>query len=250
MSAPKKKLPLIGLTARHQPGEPSFFLQQNYSRAVLKGGGVPLMLPPILSAEEIESLLGTLDALILTGGEDINPLLYGSTPHPKLGAVHTERDRFEIALCRAWLKTGKPLLGICRGLQLLNVAAGGVLIQDIASECPSAMRHTHQGPTTDPVHTVEVKEGSLLGRFLGVQQGDAAPTVIVNSLHHQAVSSIAPGFRVSALAPDGIIEGIEANDGTAVLGVQWHPENLFDAHPEQLRLFASLAGAVGQADCV
>ncbi len=222
--------PLIGLTGRIERQGPSLLsLRQAYSNAVFEAGGMPVVLP-VIEGEDFQEWIACLDGLILTGGEDINPLNYVSPPHPRLGRCDMARDKFEIGLVKAWLETGKPLLGICRGIQTLQVAIGGKLIQDIPSEIPSAWKHSQSAPREEPLHEVFIEEDSLLARLL-----ETSGLLRVNSFHHQSVTEPVEGFRISARAGDGIIEGIEAADGRTVLGVQWHPEEMND--PAQKKMF-------------
>ncbi|HWL52071.1 MAG TPA: gamma-glutamyl-gamma-aminobutyrate hydrolase family protein [Chthoniobacteraceae bacterium] len=222
--------PLIGLTGRRDLNNPHLMLRKAYLEAILRAGGVPVILPWV-PEERIASLCDRLDGLVLTGGEDVNPLLYGQEPDPALGTVDTGRDAFELALTRHWLKLERPLLGICRGLQVLQVAVGGTLVQDLASLWPGAIRHGNKGPRGNPVHEITLQPGTLLAKLTGVEG-----TLAVNSIHHQAVEQVGAGYRVAAQAGDGVIEAVEAEDGRPVLAVQWHPEELEDA--AAARLFA------------
>lgn len=230
MTLPIHRRPLIGLTSQSErtPAEISL-LRRAYIQAVVQAGGMPVILP-ILAEGDYSEWVDSLDALILTGGEDINPLFYQQPPHQALGGVDTKRDECEIGLTRQWLATRKPLLGICRGIQMLQVTAGGTLIQDIPSRYPTAYRHSQKAPTSDPAHEVEIVPDSTLSELL-----QTSGNIQVNTCHHQAVDGPAPGFRVSSKSADGIIESIEAEDGRLVLGVQWHPEEM-DC-PLQRRLF-------------
>lgn len=213
--------PLIGLTGRIEKSPvPQASIRGAYVDAVVDAGGLPVILP-VVSGHGFDEWVECLDALILTGGEDVNPLMYGEPPHRALGGIDTARDEFELGLVRAWLASGKPLLGICRGIQLLQVALGGKLIQDINSENTRAFRHSQSAPRRDPAHEVEVVPGSTLAQLL-----ETDGVVQVNSIHHQAVREPVKGFHVSARSKDDIIEGIEATDGRIVLGVQWHPEEM------------------------
>jgi putative glutamine amidotransferase len=155
--------------------------------------------------------------------------------------VDSARDGFELALVGEWLQSGKPLLGICRGMQVLQVALGGELIQDIPTEHPDAYRHSHAGSRGDPVHEVEVLSGSTLARLL-----ETDGVVRVNSIHHQAVARPVKGFRVTARSGDGVIEAIEAEDGRPVLGVQWHPEEM--TCRSQKNLLGNFIGAIWSSD--
>lgn len=230
--------PLVGLTSRidRTKTDSRIVLRTGYTDSICAAGGIPWILP-VLPEDQYPEWLELLDALILTGGEDVNPLLFGQQPQSKLGRVDTERDYFELSLARQWLRTGKPLLAICRGIQLLQIAAGGVILQDIASAVPQAIRHEQKGNRRDPAHTLDVLPNSTLASLLGM-----AGTLEVNSIHHQAVDKPAPGFRVAARACDGIIEAIEAEDNRLVLGVQWHPEEM--RAPIQQRLFKQFVQTV------
>lgn len=230
--------PLIGLTSRidRTRPEPYIVLRAGYTDAIRKAGGIPWVLP-VLPEDQYPEWMECLDALILTGGEDVNPLLFGQQPQAKLGRVDTDRDLFELSLARQWLRTGKPLFAVCRGIQLLQIAAGGVVLQDIATAIPQAIRHEQKGLRRDPAHTVEILPDTTLSLLL-----DMTGSLEVNSIHHQAVESPAKGFRVAARACDGVIEAIEAEDNRLVLGVQWHPEEM--ESPVQQQLFQAFVKAV------
>ncbi len=166
-----------------------------------------------------------------------DPARYGAAPHPLAAGIDPARDEAELALARWAVADGRPLFGICRGAQVLNVALGGTLYGDV-SDHPGALRHTYDRPAERP-HPVQVAEGSRLAELLGV------PVLDVNSLHHQAVRAVAPGLRVAARAPDGLVEALELPAHPFALAVQWHPESLPDA-PEMQRLFAGLVAAAGR----
>lgn len=232
--------PIIAITATSRsetPGEPERVrLNGAYVDAVLRAGGVPVVSPPA-PAEIADDFIRTVDALLLTGGEDVDPALFGATPHPALGRVTRARDLWEIALARAARTRGMPTLGVCRGIQVLNVAFGGTLIQDIPAVRPGPIVHAQEEPRGDRTHLVRMEAGSALATMLGAER-------CVNSMHHQAVAEVAPGFSVTATAPDGLVEGLEWTAGDWwCLGVQWHPEEL---DGEDVRLFTALAGAAGR----
>lgn len=229
--------PLIGLTSRikYEPSAHAV-LRMPYINVINRAGGMPVVLPPV-AAGDYPEWINALDGLLVTGGEDVNPVLFGQDPHRNLGRVDSYRDHYELALVRQWLETGKPLLAICRGIQLLQIAAGGSVIQDIGAHNPRAYRHEQKAPRSDPAHELVVVAGTTLSQWLEMDG-----TMVVNSIHHQAVAGPAPGFRVSARAGDGVVEAIEAEDGRPVLGVQWHPEEM--NCPIQHRLFA---GFIAQA---
>jgi len=232
----------IGITSWHyQEGDERWeAVMEGYTRAVLEAGGLPLILP-IASTEPIliEGYLEAIDGLILTGGADIHPSFYEQDILTLCGEIDEERDRFEIALVRAARSRDLPLFGICRGLQILNVAMGGNLYQDLS------YRHNadpvHQSPRErrmEPAHTVVIRENSRLGAIFGVRE------LHVTSSHHQIIRDLAPDLTVNATAPDGVIEGIEGA-GRFCLAVHWHPERMVARHPEQLALFRALVEAAG-----
>ena len=212
-----------------------------YVEAVLAAGGIPLVLPP--QDEHAGRLLDALDGLLLSGGGDVEPARYGATEvHPTVYGVSPERDRFEYDLIDAALARDLPLLGICRGIQVMNVALGGTLIQDIATchDGPVPVQHRQQadGLASDAVgHQVEVLADTVLRRRF------PDGTLGVNSFHHQAIETLAPALVPAAVAPDGLIEAVVLPDRAFVLAVQWHPELMFERHPELLRLFTALVEA-------
>jgi putative glutamine amidotransferase len=180
----------------------------------------PFVLPPIASRAAVAAL-DAVDALLLTGGEDLDPKHFDQPPHEKTGEPHAARDACELALARAARDRRTPTFAICRGAQLINVALGGTLVQDISSQRTTETNHDQSTRRTERVHAVSVDEGSLLSRIVG------AAEISVNSSHHQSVDHVAPGLRVTATASDGIIEAIESSDPAWwMLGVQWHPEEL------------------------
>ena len=211
----------------------------DYEESVGRAGGqVHLLDPSMNPAEQIESV----DGLVLTGGGDVHPALYGETPHERFSAAETGRDAFELALARAALEHGIPMLAICRGIQLINVAGGGTLVQDIPSEIPGALQHQMEGPPSTIAHEVWVTSGSKLASLMADRlDGDA---LLVNSRHHQAVRTAAAGFTVTATAPDGVIEAIERADLPFCVGVQWHPENFWRTG-EFRALFEGLVSTAG-----
>lgn len=231
--------PRIAITMgfREEP-LPAHELPDGYVRAVVAAGGLPWPVPSVEGDPLVEALLAEADGLLLTGGGDLDPAWYGQLPHPRLRRVTPRRDRLELTLTRAALQAGKPILAICRGVQVLNVAAGGTLVQDIESQVPGALQHDQTAPRDYPTHPVEVAAGTRLAALLG------SGTVRVNSLHHQAVAGVAPGFVAAAHAPDGVIEAIELADPRRfAVGVQWHPEALWERDPRFLALFRALVEA-------
>lgn len=221
--------PRIGLTCDLDPERERIVLREAYCRAILAAGGLPVLLPYV-PPEKAAGYLEIVDGLLLTGGGDIEPSFFGARTTASLHKVLPRRDAFELALTRAALAGGKPILAICRGIQVLNVAAGGDLYQDIPAEVPGALDHDQEQPRHQPSHLVTTIPGTRLADLLG-------PEAPVNSLHHQAVRRLGDGLRVAALAPDGVIEGIEGWGESLVLGVQWHPEDLYTGDGRQRALF-------------
>jgi putative glutamine amidotransferase len=213
-----------------------------YCRSVTLAGGAPVLIPLDLGLPAWRSIYQRLDGLLLPGGVDIAPALYGEEPHPRLGKVSDPLDEAELVLARWALADGMPLLGVCRGIQTLNVAAGGTLYQDLPSQFPNVLAHSCTPPDYPPTHrahAVHVQPDSRLASILDAQE------TMVNSRHHQAVKDLAKGFVVSARAPDGVIEGIESEGGRFAVGIQWHPENLAEDDPQMLALFEALVYAAG-----
>jgi len=203
----------------------------DYVDVIVAAGGVPLLLPPHADKRAIHTSLDVADALVLTGGGDIHSLCYGLEPHPASRGQDPARDATELLATDYALKKRLPILGICRGAQLLNVAFGGTLIQDIPSQVPGAFKHLSEGLDSLLLHTITLDAGSQFQGIFGETQ------MAVNSFHHQAVDQLGAGLKVSARARDGIIEAIEAEDGTPVLGVQCHPEECAGVHPHFRLLF-------------
>jgi putative glutamine amidotransferase len=209
----------------------------------LRGAGLlPFVVPPLDPADADATLEGVA-GLVLTGGEDVNPARYGADQHPELGDTHDGRDAFEIALVSAARARALPTLAICRGIQILNVALGGTLVQDIPSEWQDPIVHDGEWARTARVHEVDVSAGSRLARALGTERP------VVNSMHHQAVGTVASSLATVARAPDGIVEGVEwPSDDWWMVGVQWHPEEL-TASPEpwDRALLAAFADVVSRS---
>jgi putative glutamine amidotransferase len=203
-------------------------------------GGAPILIPLELSERAWHSIFRRLDGLLFPGGVDVHPSHYGEPSHPKLGRVDADLDEAELVLARWALQDDLPTLAICRGIQLINVAAGGSLYQDLPAQFPGALRHAFPAPEyprDHRAHPVHVEPGTRLVVALGTRKLE------VNSRHHQAIKELAPGFAITARAPDGVIEGIEKEDATFVVGVQWHPESLAADDPRMLALFEAFVGA-------
>ena len=232
--------PRIGVTGvtREWDGQPRTGVNAAYVRAVLAAGGIPVLLLPECSPEESIDLFGECDALLLTGGEDVDPACFEEAPHPALGTVDRRRDANELALVADARARDLPILAICRGIQLLNVAFGGSLIQDLPSQRPGAIEHNPATRRDRAAHLVTLVEGSRIGQILETTEFSA------NSFHHQAIDRVGEGLVVSARAPDGVIEAVESSDSLEwIIGVQWHPEEMAFTTVEDLRLFAAMVTA-------
>ena len=229
--------PLIGLTAYGRGETNRFSLPAPYVDAVRRAGGVPLLLPP--GEAHTDALLGQVDGLILTGGGDLDPALYGGASHPTIYMVDPERDRGELALVTQSLASGLPTFGICRGSQVINVALGGTLIEHLPDLVGESILHLLP-PREPTAHAVTLTPDSRLAGMLG-QREFAAP-----SWHHQAVRGLAPGLRAAAHAPDGTVEAIELPEHPWLIGVQWHPELAAEKDPVHQQLFDELVRAASE----
>jgi putative glutamine amidotransferase len=240
--------PMIGVTVseirrkedaqsvRHgEPAQPEITLGLPYMRAVELAGGLPVALPP-LERENVDSLLDHLSGLLLTGGPDLDPSFYGADPHAELGPTDRKVDGFELALCSQAFQRGMPILGICRGAQVLNVAREGTLHQHVPDLAHEVLEHRQAQTGEVTTHEVRVAPDS------GLAQTTGGGPVMVNSFHHQAIDRLGLDLRPVAWAVDGVIEAVEALDARFVLGVQWHAETLVD-EAEQLALFELLVDA-------
>jgi putative glutamine amidotransferase len=243
--------PIIGVTPDFNAGdrkewggrEPTYFLRARYIRAVEELGGVPLVLPLLTDQATRLRLLQQLDGILLTGsGPDLPPFLYGERQRYPFKLVSERRASFEMDIVRLAREADVPLLGICGGMQTMNVACGGSLYQDIASQVPKPLQHRQRTSATNLSHTVSVTPGSLLRRIV------RSVSMRVNSSHHQSVKAVAPSLIASALASDGIVEAIESPTNRFFLGIQWHPEFLFDRHLFHRRLFKAFVQAARAAD--
>jgi len=197
---------------------------EDYLESVRRAGGEAVEV--VVGGEAPEQILARVDGLVLTGGGDVDPKLYGEARHDTFQAAEDGRDDFEIALARAAIARDIPLLAICRGMQVLNVAMGGTLVQDIPSQVPGALQHAVPQPRAGSAHEVWVSKGSKLATLLADHMEDGE-TCHVNSRHHQSVKQAAKGFEVTATSPDGVIEAMEKPDAAFCVAVQWHPENFW-----------------------
>lgn len=222
----------------------SWVMNQRYSRVVAAAGGVPVMIPLLEDERSLRALYDLTDGLLIPGGVDLDPATYGESPLPTCGRLDPARDRVELQFARWAIAEGKPLFGLCRGLQIVNVALGGTLYQDIATQRGDAIKHDYfptAGFARDHVaHPVAVTAGSRLDALVG------AASIGVNSMHHQAVKDLAPGLVTTAVAPDGVVEALESSGEQFVLGVQWHPESLTDRDPRMHRLLSGFVQAAAR----
>ncbi|MBA3670510.1 MAG: gamma-glutamyl-gamma-aminobutyrate hydrolase family protein [Gemmatimonadaceae bacterium] len=237
---PTQTLQSLGGVSAEIP--PSWVMSQRYILTLTAAGAIPWMIP-LVDEETLRGIFDALDGVFLPGGADIDPASYGSGSKALCDKTDPERDRVEIALARWAIQDHKPVLGVCRGMQLINVAAGGTLYQDIAQQRTGSIKHDYfpfngQSYARDHLaHTVEVSPSSRLATLFG------AGELRVNSMHHQGVRELGTGLRETAVAPDGLIEGIEATDGGYVFAVQWHPETLTESNDQMRALFSDFISA-------
>jgi gamma-glutamyl-gamma-aminobutyrate hydrolase PuuD len=222
------------LVSQGEPPRTELALGERYLEAVRAAGGMPVILAPV-SAESVESLIGRLDAVVLSGGPDLHPSAYGALPHPQLGPTVPELDSFELALARTAVTRGLPVLGICRGMQVLNVALGGSLHQHLP-DLDGAVNHRQDEPSGEPTHRVTLARASRLTKVIGRRY------VEVNSFHHQGLHALGKGLAIAGRAADGHVEAVEVPGRRFTFGVQWHAECLVD-RPEHLSLFRGLVRA-------
>lgn len=244
------KTPIIGISGYTEDGQ--CHVNMTYVNSVRKAGGVPLVIPVTSDDAQLDAVLNAVDGILMTGGEDFDPLKwFGEEPVRGLGEVVPARDEFDVKLVRAAVAKGIPVLGICRGEQLLAIAFGGSLWQDIPSQVPTSYVKHRQSPTTGTVgtHTINIEKGSLLAKILGKEKA------VVNTFHHQAIKDVPQGFKVVARAADGIIEAVErsgklagfADGGAMILGLQFHPEVITNGgNPEFLPIFKKLVEEAGK----
>ena len=224
-SAPRQahgsRAPIIGISAG---GTGQSRVGQDYIDAVCAAGGVPVIIPILTDSLALAAILDKVDGVVMTGGEDIDPAFYGEAAIPQMGEINAPRDTFDLMLACMSARGGKPLLGICRGVQAINVAFGGSLWQDIPSQIPESPIQHRSKNDEDPFHDVYIVEGSRLAALI------ISGATRINTYHHQAVKDVARGFVVSATAPDSVVEGIECfENGYRIIGVQFHPEKMFAA---------------------
>lgn len=220
--------PIIGITPSMEVDETYYKVANANIKAILKAGGIPVVLPYFEEMSDVTQIVGEIDGLLATGGYDVDPTYFGEEPHPNLGTVIPKRDHFEKLIIEEMLKLDKPILGVCRGSQILNVTVGGDMYQDIYAQCQDRdlLQHNQKAPLSHGAHYVDVTEGSLLHQITGLE------TLRVNTRHHQANRVVRSPLKVSGTARDGIVEAIESKEHRFVLGLQWHPENMIAVDDE------------------
>ena len=222
---------LVGNDADLLPSCKGVRVTNAYVLSVLGSGGVPMIIPPVDDDAAVAEMIARTDGLLISGGNDLSPLIYGEEPCKKQGSFSPERDHIDLTAIAEAHRQQKPMLGICRGIQALNVYFGGTLYQDLAQEDKFTVKHYQEGRFSAPSHTVKIEKDCTLFPILGEK-------IVVNSFHHQAVKDVAEGFRVGAYSKDGVIEEIEMEKGPFVMGIQWHPEVMTaDGDPEMKKIF-------------
>lgn len=224
--------PIIGVTSITNPENKRVYeVECRYLESIIESGGIPQIIPTNIELEDCRQIISRIDGLLIPGGMDVNPLSYGEDPHPTVNYSIKQHDKVEIELVRLAREHKKPVIGICRGAQIINVAFGGNLYQDIPSQYKNEICHSQVLRNSDETtHIVIIEENSYIRKLLGKQ------VLEVNSIHHQSIKRVAEGFNVAARARDGIIEAIESTDGM-IIGFQWHPEKLYYVSEESQKLF-------------
>ena len=238
-----QKTPVIGLTS--VIFNPNQLAQQVgcvrvYADAILRKGGAPFLLPITENPQVWEQYLQLCDGFLFTGGADISPCFYGEAPSPKLAFTSLQLDRFQIPFCQKAIQTGKPILAICRGHQVLNVACGGSLYQDVTDYSPNVFQHAQTAELADGCHTVWLEPGSALEQIFG------ASSLWTNSYHHQSVKALGQGLKITARTEDGIVEGIELEGHPFGIGIQWHPEKVYPFDDSAAPIFEAFVQACRQ----
>ncbi len=232
--------PVIGITVRKETDKGTTFLKvdANNTNAIVLSGGIPFMMALTDNEDVIDEYINMVDGIYFTGGNDISPETYGEEVTELVGTLVAERDEFEIKLYKKAEECDMPMLGVCRGHQIMNVASGGTLYQDIYAQRSNTIGHSpEKSMGENNTHTVRISEESKLHSALNTNM------LATNSIHHQAVKDVAGGYKISAVAEDGIIEGIESEKLTFALGVQWHPEDMFELCSESKMIYKALIDA-------
>ena len=224
--------PVIGISCYTSPAADRYYLPRNYVEAIDAAGGIPLLLPPLKSGDKVTNYLDLIDGLLLSGGADVDPALYDQEPTSGVRRIDPEKDNLELTVGKLAIARRMPVLGICRGCQMLNVICQGTLNQHL-----EGLKHWQHAPKAYPTHEVEIKKGTKLFEILKAEK------IRVNTFHHQSIKDVAPGFIVSAMSKDGVIEGIESVTHPFALGVQFHVEHLFKEYPIFKGIFSALVEA-------
>lgn len=235
----KYKRPLIGITAWHDYDNGNTYIKKGYIEGVIKAGGIPILLPPVTDKEVLKDFIERCGGFLLSGGADIDAKFFGEKNLPFNGPLSPYRDYMEIDITREAISLNKPIFGICRGIQIMNVAMGGSIYQDIHSQIKGRelLKHLQNAPKWYPTHKVQIKDGSKLKEYFRQEYAQ------VNSFHHQAVKDLAKGFKATAVAEDGIIEAIEHTSHVFAVGVQWHPELMWERDELSFNLFKEFVKA-------
>ena len=230
--------PVIGITCDYDCTMGRIQLSDDYYRAVFRAGGLPFLIA-YTGIEDVEEILDMVDGILFTGGGDVDPVYFKETPNPQLGSINPIRDEMEIELCRKAMDRDIPVLGICRGIQLINIAMGGTVYQDLESQWDKGrlIKHRQGAPGWYGIHEVTFKEGSKIYSIMGMR------SLRTNSFHHQAICRSAQGFQITGWSPDGVVEAIESVKHRFAVGVQWHPERMWEKDERMLRPFFALVEA-------
>jgi len=226
--------PKIGITCNVANKNSDFYTNIHYRNidVIYKAGGLPIILPS--TGEECEEYLDILDGIYFSGGIDVNPMFFGEDPICGIGSTNIERDKFEIELYKKAVRIDRPMLGICRGMQVINIAAGGTIYQDLSAQLPNCICHSQGGsPRSDYFHKILIEENSKLYNIYKNKE------IYTNTFHHQSIKDVAPGFKITAKTKDGVIEAIESINNRYIVAVQWHPEHMYYAHDEHFEIFKS-----------
>ena len=223
--------PIIGIVPLVDDEKESLWMLPGYMDGITEAGGLPIMLPLTHDPDTIRQMLNTVQGILLTGGHDVSPVIYGEKPLPECGVASKERDAMESELVKQCIRKDTPILGICRGIQFLNAYLGGSLYQDLPTQHPTEVEHHQKPPYDVPIHKVDIVEDSKLFRLLGKK------TLSVNSYHHQAIKKLADTLKTMAVSEDGIIEAVEMSGKKFVWAFQWHPEFSYKTDENSRKIF-------------
>ncbi len=226
----ESRKPLIGLVCGHQQNPHRYYVNSAYIQAVIQGGGTPILIP-YMPTDQLFTVIEQLDGIVIPGGIDIDPSRFGENPHPNCGEIDPIWDELDLTAVGFGLERDISMLAICRGCQVLNVVLGGTLVQDIPSQISDPIKHRQEAPRWFATHDITVQPASILGQIWG------AMPQRVNSFHHQSIRKVGQGLRITATAPDGVIEAVESTQHRFVLGIQWHPELMIEHYPGARELF-------------